>query len=528
MNDDVQDSDFQYADAPPWYVRLTTWSCAVILPLFGLFRGGNSLASVEAVQAIVYLLLIGVGVSLYRGAKTQQLLPEFSPVFRRIAWCGGIFLGLLLLQVLPLPLFLLDFLSEQSAALYRHVPSSFGSLSIDVSKTFSQSLWFLSLFALLLWFLNLPGGVARSVSFYQKSTRSKNRVRVVVLEMDFVLQLLSRVLIWTSVLFAALALLHQLFGVESLFGIYPVAGTGQRTHVPFANPNHLAVFLEMAFFLSLCVLMFSLEESASSGEPEPKGSRKEVILNFLSIWLYGFVAAFLLIALVATVSRVGIALVLFGILMLAVFLYREGRFPLLSFKAKNSSVRKSGASVEERLLTMLKLGIALVFLVALLVAFLGESGRETVTERFGEGIAQGIDSFRREFFSISISAIPTYFFFGAGLGCWHFAVSPFASESLAGIQLDYAHNDFLQLFVETGVIGAVIALTAIIIVVRYFVAAWRESGLYVERVGLLTGFLAVALPLLHSLLDFPFHIPMLALSFVLVLAMLLRRVEGRV
>ncbi len=514
-----------YADSPPWYSKLTTWAVVVLIPIFGMFRGGRSNASQEFVQTVIFLLLAAISVSLIRGGRESFLERMQLPGVRVVMYCGASFLLLLLLQIVPLPYFLLNIISVQSSALYQHAPTSFGHISIDLSQTIQQMFWFLALLVLSVWFLQLPRSVFRSANFHQRSSQSKKRIRVVVLELDYVCFFLSRSLVWAGVVFAIFSLLHQILSIESLFGMSTIQGAGRRAHVPFANPNHLAVFIEASLFFALSIFLFTLEESNPQQSSEPLPIVKKIWQKLL-MWKYGFAALFLFVTLVATVSRVGIVLVFMGLGAFFVLVLHERRDSILP---RSMSVQRSGKRAvftEARVIALMKLGIVLVFVVAALIAFLGDSGSEVVADRFGAGVTEGIDVIRRELFSISLSAVPTYFLFGAGLGCWHFAVSPFTTEKLAGINLDYAHNDLLQLLVETGVFGFSIALVVIGVVIRFFVGAWRRSVLYVERVHLLGALLAVGLPLLHSLIDFPFHIPVLALSWVIALVILLRRIEG--
>ncbi len=66
-----------------------------------------------------------------------------------------------------------------------------------------------------------------------------------------------------------------------------------------------------------------------------------------------------------------------------------------------------------------------------------------------------------------------------------------------------AHNDYLQLLTEVGVVGLVIALWGVF---RLVARTWRDPWLLAALVG----------PLLHALVDFGFQIPAVAVLFAVV------------
>ena len=98
-----------------------------------------------------------------------------------------------------------------------------------------------------------------------------------------------------------------------------------------------------------------------------------------------------------------------------------------------------------------------------------------------------------------------YLWAGAGLGSFEVSFAPITPPGSAG-RWDRAHNDYLQLLWETGLIGFTLVLVAVFIFVkRYWWAALRSRGhpLDLFRVGLAVSLLSIAL---HSLVDFNLQI----------------------
>ncbi|MFP4580682.1 MAG: O-antigen ligase family protein [Candidatus Sumerlaeia bacterium] len=77
-----------------------------------------------------------------------------------------------------------------------------------------------------------------------------------------------------------------------------------------------------------------------------------------------------------------------------------------------------------------------------------------------------------------------------------------------------AHNDFLQLFIETGAVGFFLALVMLYAFFRRARKRFQEETDPATRVFIFSAFFAVLALLLHALVDFPFHIAPLALFFI--------------
>src|SRR5262249_26289697 len=101
---------------------------------------------------------------------------------------------------------------------------------------------------------------------------------------------------------------------------------------------------------------------------------------------------------------------------------------------------------------------------------------------------------------------------GIGLGAFHTAY-PIYSTRDGTLVVSQAHNDYLQILAEGGILGAIIALWFIFLVARDTVRASRHRNPVMAgtALGCAGGLFAL---FVHSLFDFNFQIPSNALLFL--------------
>ena len=101
--------------------------------------------------------------------------------------------------------------------------------------------------------------------------------------------------------------------------------------------------------------------------------------------------------------------------------------------------------------------------------------------------------------------------FGSGLGTWGF-VQPTYGRGVPTVF--YAHNDYAQILVETGLIGGVVMGGLIAVLLAGFVRTWKAPRS--ERMLAAGAWASLAAIGLHSFVDFNMHIPANALLTCLV------------
>ena len=121
-------------------------------------------------------------------------------------------------------------------------------------------------------------------------------------------------------------------------------------------------------------------------------------------------------------------------------------------------------------------------------------------------------------FAIWRDAVPvarSYALTGCGLGSFESALHPF-KKSAPLARYDFAHNDYLQLFVELGVIGSTLLLALLLLTAR---SVWRttRAGHGDRRAVAIACGGAIAAVAVHSLADFNLYIPANAMACAWVL-----------
>jgi O-antigen ligase len=264
---------------------------------------------------------------------------------------------------------------------------------------------------------------------------------------------------------------------------------------PFINRHHFAGYMELALALPLGLLF------SGSLEKEKR-------------FIYIFAVSLMSVALVMTNSRGGlISLIAEIVFLVAVtgFRRRRGR---RSSPEKKRDIK--GAAIRAGLALVLILGI--VSAVALLG---GENG---LSRLLGSINTDDPTTGRSHFWSVTVDIIKTHPILGIGLGA--FSVVYTGYDSRNGLfRLEQAHNDYLQVLSDGGIVGAVLGLFFVVSLFRMGFAR-RQSPDHFRR-GVATGALAGCFAVLvHSFFDFTLHTSSNALLFLVLAA--LATMNGRV
>jgi len=363
------------------------------------------------------------------------------------------------LQLIPLPAGLVRFLSPETYGLYTSTvgivePVKWISLSIHKKATLQEFFRF-----------------AAYVAFYILTVQMLSR-------RELLKKTVATVILFSSGI-AFLAILQYLFYNRKIFWLrdLPVAGF---PFGPFVNRNHYAGFMEMVFPVALCVFLAlkprveyeSLREKLS----ELLGRRRAN--NYL---LTGLASILIATSVFLSLSRGGILSLCVSMIFLGGLLIMNG--------------------INRRR------GIVVIAIFVVIVFSVGWIGWGPVLERFEKtrDIHGEIKDARQTFWKDSMTIIKDYPVTGAGFGTFA-DLYPKYRTLQAEYLIDHAHNDYLEILIDGGVIAFLLTawffLTLLYRSYSRFLTR-RESYSRYLFIGSITGMAAI---LIHSFTDFNLHI----------------------
>lgn len=307
---------------------------------------------------------------------------------------------------------------------------------------------------------------------------SENRLRKIVLT----------IIVFASSM-AFFGILQRLADLEAIYGLRP---PGQA--VPFAsfvNQHHFAALMEMTIGVTLG-LLFSRAT---------KNNRR--------IFL-GFAALVMGVAVVFTSSRGGM------ISLLAVVGFVVAANILQKPASETDSPEGDNGKSDRRVFWFIGGGLGLI--AGLFAATLLLGGDESLLRGAGLSNPDEITNGRLHFWSVAWRIFLDHPLLGAGLDSFAYAFTRYDSWN-GNYRVEQAHNDYLQILADAGLIGFVCASAFIFLLFKQGWRAIRQSTDSFRR-STATGALAGAAGILiHSFFDFPLRTPANALFF-LVLAVL--------
>ncbi len=376
-------------------------------------------------------------------------LRHHCPSRRRLfpLWPLGIaVLCFVAMQLLPLPAALVALLSPHAAALHSAVPSegSVNWMTLSVDPGSNLDQWLL-LFTYL--------GV-----FLLASVLVNNHERLFRFGMVLVIA-------------ASLNAVYGLFNYFNVgqFGFFRPASWWTAAFTgTYVNKNHFAGLMEMVLPLAMAGAAIALHRA--------DGMRSGVAA-FLTAWPQ--LGAVVLIggALAMSGSRAG-ALILLVLLA-------AGFWAFL-------------ASVDARRTLRAVLGFTVI--AAVLLVFLWQGG-------LGRLLSSDLRGSRVDVWLATLTAFSDYWLLGSGAGTYRWVFPQYKTAVIDPLIYDHAHNGYLELLLEYGIIGATLMAAFVTAALWRGVLAIRgahDERARLLRLGLLLGVLAM---LLHEVVDFNLAIP---------------------
>ena len=264
---------------------------------------------------------------------------------------------------------------------------------------------------------------------------------------------------------------------------------------PFINRHHFAGYMELTLALPLGLLF--------SGALKPE-------MRFIYLFAGGLMG----IALIMTGSRGGIISLVAEILFLVVVGGFRRKRKEFAEQERPQRVRKA----------LTRAALALVLIVGLFASVVLFGGEDALSRFVGTVNSDDPTTGRAHFWGVTLDIIKAHPVLGTGLGAFGVVYTRYDSRN-GLFRLEQAHNDYLQILSDGGLVGAALGLIFIIILFRTGFAR-RESG-DDFRGGVALGALAGCFAaLVHSFFDFTLHTTSNALLFLTLAA--LATMNGRV
>jgi len=260
---------------------------------------------------------------------------------------------------------------------------------------------------------------------------------------------------WLAALLAVAGMMQHLTAPDRIYWLWP-APRGVKPFGPFMNRSDFASWLVMALPL---IAGYAVARTRS----RPQGRRIDV--DATTVWLIG-AACLISAALVVGLSRSGLIAGAAGL----------GAFAWLSSRRMSTAASRR-----------LAFGVVLLVLVAAAYA-----NPRALWSRVDETVAVGLGP-RRAVWHETWPMVRDFWATGVGAGAYQQGMVVYQQSSRA-FYFNHAHNEYLQLAAEGGVLLAIPALCALIAAISRIYGRLRDdlSAAYWLRAGAVSGLIAIA------------------------------------
>ena len=295
------------------------------------------------------------------------------------------------------------------------------------------------------------------------------------------------IVIFGSVI-AFVAILQRLASPESIYGLR--APSGAIPFGPFINQHHFASLMIMTGGVTLSLIM---------GRPAQQ-DKKPLLMIGLAVMSIGTIM---------TGSRGG----LIGFVLVVAFVL------VVNFFLRRRSSRGGESEETHTLPRVVKIGAIFAgaaLLILATVVFLG--GDDSLIRGLSMNAASNdLSSGRTHFWSVAIKIFSDHPILGAGLDAFGAAYSKHDTWN-GYYRIEQAHNEYLQILAETGIIGFVCIASFIYLLFKKGMSTVTNAGSSFRKnaaIGALAGCLGI---FVHSFVDFPLRTASNGFFFLLLVA----------
>ena len=293
-----------------------------------------------------------------------------------------------------------------------------------------------------------------------------------------------KTLVWLIIVFGFLyafyAILQGVLSPNKIYGIYE-----RQFASPFGsfvNRHNFAAFMEMTIAVPLGMMFAGAVE------------RDRRLLFITAIGLMG-------VALLLSGSRGGLIALLAEIFFIVLLTTKTKGFGQLA----------------------LKIGLSIALVAVIIAGSILIGGESSLTRLAETSASRNFTTDRTHIWSVTLQVIKDNLPFGAGLGAFSVAYTPY--DSMSGLErVEQAHNDYLQVLADAGLVGLVIGAFFVFWLFRTGLQNIKTENTFRRgvAVGALSGCFAI---LVHSIFDFVLHTTAISLLFLTLVSLVV--VSGR-
>ncbi len=402
---------------------------------------------------------------------------EISWIVTPINLTAFLFFAVVLMQTIPLPEWLIRFLSPNAARVFEMSEGVINGSSPGYRLSLYRHATLNSLMMLL------ACGYFYFLLLYSVKQRAE-------------LTSIVKAMVYLGIILSMYGMFEKLSGHSHiLWWRHRSQAHSFRVFGTFVNPNHFAFFLNiilMLFFGHLYSLKGSVRKKRQNMTKRLFGSLVKHDSEAPQMIFLFFCFGIMLLTAVTTASRAGIFSLALSMAVISLLLF-----------AKTKGRR-----------LLLLMGISLL----MVLAYGQRVGIEKTVHRFDNFSRETIlEQGRMVHYRAVLPIIKEYPLVGTGLGTFGY-VYPRYQPLEDKRPFTELHNDWLQLMVETGVIGFLVVFAGFLALMKSFVTVWwRRNDPYAVGIGI--GCIgAMVASSIHSLFDFSLHIPANGIALTAVVA----------
>ncbi|MDO9043644.1 MAG: O-antigen ligase family protein [Desulfocapsaceae bacterium] len=406
--------------------------------------------SITIVECLIFLTALTCFFHSHRQGKSILQIPGILPLSLLLLW--------MFLQLIPLPPDLVKLIAPAIHQTYAPLLDLNGN-SYWIPLTVNQK------DSLLEWIRFTSYGV-----FYILTVQLLGRSEMLTKTV--------KIIAWLSIGIAFLAIIQKFTSPHEIYWFRPTP-SNSGTVGPWVYHNHYAGFMELVFPLTLALFFYyrptfiyqqNFRSRAASIFSAP-GSNLHFFLGFGGI----LILASVFIAL----SRGGIIAISLGLFFFLLL--------LSSKRAKSGSV----------------LPLVLIGCLLLAVTWLGW---DPILAKFNRTLTEtgGINDARLHIWQDCAPMIRDFFFTGTGFGTFIHVYPQYSTIPSTSI-FDHAHNDYIELLTDGGIIGFLLAAWFVLTIVIHGFQKLRCRRNHYSILVIIAGLTAIFSLLLHSVTDFNMH-----------------------